>query len=105
MTARRMHLLAYPRPTRWRTTRVPGATPGRHPTTSSTPPATRTSRVLKDACFCGDSFGLQDNHGGQISSARMFEDFARLVVPGLQRRTLFRRDHAGATLRQNLASP
>jgi FMN-dependent oxidoreductase (nitrilotriacetate monooxygenase family) len=36
---------------------------------------------------------------------RMFEDFARLVVPELQRRNLFRRDYAGATLRDNLASP
>jgi FMN-dependent oxidoreductase (nitrilotriacetate monooxygenase family) len=36
---------------------------------------------------------------------RMFEDFARLVVPELQRRNLFRRDYAGATLRENLASP
>ncbi|MBB3900386.1 LLM class flavin-dependent oxidoreductase [Roseococcus suduntuyensis] len=35
----------------------------------------------------------------------MFEDVARLLVPELQRRGLFRRDYAGATLRQNLASP
>ena len=33
----------------------------------------------------------------------MFEEFARLVVPELQRRGLFRRDYAGATLRENLA--
>jgi FMN-dependent oxidoreductase (nitrilotriacetate monooxygenase family) len=36
---------------------------------------------------------------------RMFEDFARLVVPELQRRGLFRRDYAGRTLRDNLATP
>jgi alkanesulfonate monooxygenase SsuD/methylene tetrahydromethanopterin reductase-like flavin-dependent oxidoreductase (luciferase family) len=34
---------------------------------------------------------------------RMFEEFCRLVVPELQRRGLFRRDYAGATLRENLA--
>lgn len=36
---------------------------------------------------------------------RMFEDLARLGVPELQRRNLFRRDYAGAALRDNLASP
>lgn len=36
---------------------------------------------------------------------RMFEDFCRLVVPELQRRGLFRREYAGATLRENLARP
>lgn len=35
----------------------------------------------------------------------MFEDVARLLVPELQRRRLFRRDYAGATLRENLAAP
>jgi FMN-dependent oxidoreductase (nitrilotriacetate monooxygenase family) len=34
---------------------------------------------------------------------RMFEEFCRLVVPQLQRRGLFRREYAGATLRENLA--
>jgi FMN-dependent oxidoreductase (nitrilotriacetate monooxygenase family) len=34
---------------------------------------------------------------------RMFEEFCRLVVPELQRRGLFRREYAGATLRENLA--
>jgi hypothetical protein len=33
----------------------------------------------------------------------MFEEFCRLVVPQLQRRGLFRREYAGATLRENLA--
>ncbi|WP_198369945.1 NtaA/DmoA family FMN-dependent monooxygenase [Roseomonas rosulenta] len=36
---------------------------------------------------------------------RMFEEFCRLVVPELQRRGLFRREYAGATLRENLARP
>lgn len=31
-----------------------------------------------------------------------YEDFARLVVPELQRRGLFRKDHSGKTLRENL---
>ncbi|HEY0419730.1 MAG TPA: LLM class flavin-dependent oxidoreductase, partial [Acetobacteraceae bacterium] len=31
-----------------------------------------------------------------------FEDFTRLVVPELQRRGLYHRDYAGATLRENL---
>ncbi len=31
-----------------------------------------------------------------------YEDFVRLVVPELQRRGLFRKDYAGATLRENL---
>jgi FMN-dependent oxidoreductase (nitrilotriacetate monooxygenase family) len=34
-----------------------------------------------------------------------YEDFARLVVPELQRRRLFRRDFEGATLRENLGLP
>jgi len=33
---------------------------------------------------------------------RSFEDFVRLVVPELQRRGLFQRNYAGATLRENL---
>ena len=36
---------------------------------------------------------------------RMFEEFGRLVVPELQRRGLFRKEYAGATLRENLARP
>lgn len=34
-----------------------------------------------------------------------YEDFVRLVVPELQRRGLFHRDYAGATLRENLGLP
>jgi alkanesulfonate monooxygenase SsuD/methylene tetrahydromethanopterin reductase-like flavin-dependent oxidoreductase (luciferase family) len=34
-----------------------------------------------------------------------YEDFVRLVVPELQRRGLFHREYAGATLRDNLALP
>jgi FMN-dependent oxidoreductase (nitrilotriacetate monooxygenase family) len=34
-----------------------------------------------------------------------YEDFARLVVPELQRRGLFHRDYAGTTLRENLGLP
>ena len=34
-----------------------------------------------------------------------YEDFVRLVVPELQRRGLFQRDYAGATLRENLGLP
>ncbi|MDN5402438.1 MAG: nitrilotriacetate monooxygenase, partial [Pseudomonas sp.] len=30
------------------------------------------------------------------------EDFARLVIPELQRRGLFRREYTGTTLRENL---
>jgi len=36
---------------------------------------------------------------------RMFEEFGRQVVPELQRRGLFRKEYAGATLRENLANP
>jgi len=36
---------------------------------------------------------------------RMFEEFCRLVVPELQRRGLFRKEYAGATLRENLQRP
>ena len=36
---------------------------------------------------------------------RMFEEFCRLVVPELQRRGLFRKEYAGATLRENLLRP
>ena len=31
-----------------------------------------------------------------------YEEFARLVVPELQRRGLFQKDYAGKTLRENL---
>jgi alkanesulfonate monooxygenase SsuD/methylene tetrahydromethanopterin reductase-like flavin-dependent oxidoreductase (luciferase family) len=34
-----------------------------------------------------------------------YEDFARFVVPELQRRGLFRKDFAGTTLRENLGLP
>jgi FMN-dependent oxidoreductase (nitrilotriacetate monooxygenase family) len=34
-----------------------------------------------------------------------YEDFVRLVVPELQRRGLFQKDYAGATLRENLGLP
>ena len=34
-----------------------------------------------------------------------FEEFTRLVVPELQRRGLYHRDYAGATLRENLGLP
>jgi alkanesulfonate monooxygenase SsuD/methylene tetrahydromethanopterin reductase-like flavin-dependent oxidoreductase (luciferase family) len=34
-----------------------------------------------------------------------YEDFARLVVPELQRRGLFQREYAGPTLRENLGLP
>ena len=34
-----------------------------------------------------------------------YEDFVRLVVPELQRRGVFHRDYAGATLRENLGLP
>lgn len=36
---------------------------------------------------------------------RMFEEFGRTVVPELQKRGLFRKEYAGATLRENLANP
>jgi alkanesulfonate monooxygenase SsuD/methylene tetrahydromethanopterin reductase-like flavin-dependent oxidoreductase (luciferase family) len=34
-----------------------------------------------------------------------YEDFVRFVVPELQRRGLFRKEHAGKTLRENLGLP
>jgi alkanesulfonate monooxygenase SsuD/methylene tetrahydromethanopterin reductase-like flavin-dependent oxidoreductase (luciferase family) len=34
-----------------------------------------------------------------------FEDFVRLVVPELQRRGIYHKDYAGATLRENLGLP
>ncbi len=34
-----------------------------------------------------------------------YEDFARLVVPELQRRGFFHREYAGLTLRENLGLP
>ena len=34
-----------------------------------------------------------------------YEDFVDLVVPELQRRGVFQRDYAGATLRENLGLP
>jgi alkanesulfonate monooxygenase SsuD/methylene tetrahydromethanopterin reductase-like flavin-dependent oxidoreductase (luciferase family) len=38
-------------------------------------------------------------------SPAMFEEFARMVVPELQRRGLFRTEYAGRTLRENLMTP
>ena len=34
-----------------------------------------------------------------------YEDFVHFVIPELQRRGLFRKDFAGATLRENLSLP
>jgi hypothetical protein len=39
------------------------------------------------------------------SSPGAYEDLVRFVVPELQRRGLFRKDYAGATLRENLGVP
>ncbi|MGY0498269.1 LLM class flavin-dependent oxidoreductase [Nocardia sp. FBN12] len=46
---------------------------------------------------CCDGFVLA---AGEVPGS--YEDFARLVVPVLQRRGLVKRDYAGATLRENL---
>ena len=46
--------------------------------------------------------------GFVISATHMpgtYEDFVRLVVPELQRRSLFRKDYTGTTLRENLGLP
>jgi FMN-dependent oxidoreductase (nitrilotriacetate monooxygenase family) len=50
--------------------------------------------LKKDAA---DGFNVICNH-----YPKPFEDFARLVVPELQRRGVFRTDYEGTTLRQNL---
>jgi FMN-dependent oxidoreductase (nitrilotriacetate monooxygenase family) len=42
---------------------------------------------------------------GAASVPTSYEDFGRLVVPELQRRGLFHKDYAGATLRENLGLP
>jgi FMN-dependent oxidoreductase (nitrilotriacetate monooxygenase family) len=52
---------------------------------------------VEHAC---DGFVLSATH---VPGA--YEDFVSFVVPELQRRGLFRRDFAGATLRENLALP
>ncbi len=49
---------------------------------------------VAEAC---DGFVLQGN-----ITPGMFEDFGRMVVPELQRRGLFRKEYAHATLRENL---
>src|SRR5579871_398940 len=53
--------------------------------------------VAAPAC---DGFVLSATH---VPGA--YEDFVRFVVPELQRRGLFRKDFAGATLRENLGLP
>jgi alkanesulfonate monooxygenase SsuD/methylene tetrahydromethanopterin reductase-like flavin-dependent oxidoreductase (luciferase family) len=50
--------------------------------------------VAAPAC---DGFVLSATH---VPGA--YEDFVRFVIPELQRRGLFRKDFAGATLRENL---
>lgn len=42
---------------------------------------------------------------GAASVPTSYADFARLVVPELQRRGLFQKDYRGATLRENLGLP
>ena len=58
--------------------------------------------------------GLEEWFGGRacdgfvLAATHMpgaYEDFARLVVPELQRRGLFHREYAGPTLRENLGLP
>ena len=55
------------------------------------------SWVTGEAC---DGFVLTATH-----RPGAHEDFARLVVPELQRRGLFHKDYAGSTLRENLGLP
>ncbi len=52
---------------------------------------------FSDAC---DGFVLAATH-----MPGAYEDFTRLEVPELQRRGLFHKDYAGATLRENLGLP
>ena len=49
---------------------------------------------------CCDGFVL-----AAASVPGSYEDFARLVVPMLQRRGLVQREYAGSTLRENLGLP
>jgi FMN-dependent oxidoreductase (nitrilotriacetate monooxygenase family) len=69
-------------------------------------------------CFVGTSGQVADGleewfstgacDGFVVAATHMpgaYEDFVRLVVPELQRRGLFQRDYAGATLRENLGLP
>jgi FMN-dependent oxidoreductase (nitrilotriacetate monooxygenase family) len=53
--------------------------------------------IEADAC---DGFVVAATH-----SPGAYEDVVRLVVPELQRRDVFRREYAGATLRENLGLP
>jgi FMN-dependent oxidoreductase (nitrilotriacetate monooxygenase family) len=58
--------------------------------------------------FTGDGKGARACDGFVIGAASVptsYEDFARLVVPELQRRGLFHREYEGATLRENLGLP
>jgi len=53
-------------------------------------------------------FGTRACDGFVLAATHMpgaYEDFARLVVPELQRRGLFHREYAGTTLRENLGLP
>ena len=71
--------------------------------------------VNESPVFCGtpkdvadqmeDGFMAEVCDGFVLSATHRpgaYEDFGRLVVPELQRRRLFHRDYAGATLRENL---
>lgn len=70
-----------------------------HHTFSGTPKmvADQMEEWFEGAC---DGFVLAATH---IPGA--YEDFARLVVPELQRRGLFHKNYAGTTLRENLGLP
>ncbi len=67
-----------------------------HHTFAGTPAmiADEMEEWFRDAC---DGFVLAATH-----MPGSYEDFVRLVVPELQRRGLFQREYAGATLRENL---
>ena len=58
--------------------------------------------------FTGDGKGARACDGFVVGAASVptsYEDFARFVVPELQRRGLFHKDYEGATLRENLGLP
>lgn len=89
-----------------------------HPTTRDFVQHSGRGTLAEFPCFVGTPRQVADEleewftsegcDGFVLAATHMpgaYEDFVRLVVPELQRRGLFQREYAGATLRENLGLP
>jgi FMN-dependent oxidoreductase (nitrilotriacetate monooxygenase family) len=98
--------------------RVVRATGNPHPTVRDFMEASGRGTLRDHPVFCGSPRDVADQmeawfsapacDGFVVAASHVpgaYEDFVRLVIPELQRRSLYWTDYAGATLRENLGLP